>query len=322
MNQIDLTNKRSMVRTKTFILGATTVIIALLLSSVTGYSRERQKKKHAKDTTEVSKTDTYGDLVKKAKVSEGVVKILTVGNDYYFEVADSLLGRDLLIVNKVSGVPYALNDAGLNRGMESNDKLIRFYKDKALNKVWVTTYNPKVSAPEGDAISESVKANYRESVIEYFPIEAYGKDSASVVIKVNKVFDGSEKSFNDIYNEIALGAAVKKDLSKILGVKVFPENVVVKALMTTQVVDGGVAVPLTVETTTNLVLLPKVPMKPRFADPRVGFFTTEHVYFNDAQQRVEKGNLYIVGDWNRSLKILRNIKKESSWSLLNRSCFI
>ena len=32
-----------------------------------------------------------------------MVKILTVGNDYYFEVADSLMGRDLLIVNKVSG---------------------------------------------------------------------------------------------------------------------------------------------------------------------------------------------------------------------------
>ena len=78
----------------------------------------------------------------------------------------------------------------------------------------MTTYNGKVSVPEGDAISESVKANYRESVIEYFPIEAYGKDSTSVVIKVNKIFDGSEKSFNDIYNEISLGGSVKKDLSK------------------------------------------------------------------------------------------------------------
>ena len=276
-----------MVRTKTFILGAIT-LVALSLLSEPGYSLERRKKKHAKDTTEVSKPDTYGDLVKKAKITEGMVKILTVGNDYYFEVADSLMGRDLLIVNKVSGVPYELNDAGLNRGMESNDKLVRFYKDKSMNKVWVTTYNGKVSVPEEDAISESVKANYRESVIEYFPIEAYGKDSTSVVFKVNKIFDGSEKSFNDIYNEIALGGSVKKDLSKILGVKVFPKNVVVKALMTTQVVDGGVAVPLTVETTTNLVLLPKVPMKPRFADPRVGFFATEHIYFTDEQQQVEK----------------------------------
>ena len=118
-----------MVRIKTFISGAI-VLVALSLLSEPGYSLERRKKKQAKDTTEVSKPDAYGDLVKKAKITEGVVKVLTIGNDYYFEVADSLMGRDLLIVNKVSGVPYELNDAGLNRGMESNDKLVRFYKDK------------------------------------------------------------------------------------------------------------------------------------------------------------------------------------------------
>lgn len=122
-----------------------------------------------------------------------MIKIHTVGNDYYFEIADSLLGRDILIVNKVSGVPGALNDAGLNKGMEYDDKIVRFYKDEALNKVWVTTYDPRVSVPEGDAISQSVKDNYRESVIEYFPIEAYGKDSTTVVFKVNKILTVAEK---------------------------------------------------------------------------------------------------------------------------------
>ena len=74
-----------MVRTKTFILGAI-ALVALSLLSEPGYSLERRKKKHAKDTTEVSKPDAYGDLVKKAKITEGMVKILTVENDYYFEV--------------------------------------------------------------------------------------------------------------------------------------------------------------------------------------------------------------------------------------------
>lgn len=64
-------NKRSMVRTKTFILGAIAIITLSLLSEP-GYAWGRQKKKHAKDTTEVSKSDTYGDLVKKAKVAEGL----------------------------------------------------------------------------------------------------------------------------------------------------------------------------------------------------------------------------------------------------------
>ena len=79
-----------MAKTKTLILGVT-VIIALLLLSMTGYSRERQKKNESKEKTEVAKKDTYGDLVKKAKVAEGMIKILTVENDYYFESVGSAL---------------------------------------------------------------------------------------------------------------------------------------------------------------------------------------------------------------------------------------
>lgn len=278
-----------MIKMKTFIVSMV-VLVSLFFLPSEGIARNRHKKKEVKADTTVTK-NKYDELLKKAKTTEGMIKIHTIGNDYYFEVADSLLGRDILIVNKVSGVPGALNDAGLNKGMEYDDKIVRFYKDEALNKVWVTTYDPRVSVPEGDAISQSVKDNYRESVIEYFPIEAYGKDSTTVVFKVNKIFDGSEKSINDLYNSISLGTAVKRDLSKILSVKVFPKNVVVKALMTTQVTDGAVSVPLTVETTTNLVLLDKEPMKPRFADPRVGFFSTERIYFNDKQQAVERREL-------------------------------
>lgn len=242
------------------------------------------------DTLAVKK-NRYDELMKKAKTREGLFRIHQVENDWYFEMNDSLMNRDLLIVNKVSGVPYELNDAGLNKGMAYEDKLIRFHKDTVLKKVWVTTWNPRVSVPEGDAIARSVKDNYREAVIEQFPIESWNNDSTAVLIKVNKVFDGSEKSFNDLYNSISLGASVKKDLSRIGGMKAFPENIVVKAFLTTQITEGHESVPLTVETTTNIILLPEKPMTPRFADKRVGFFTTPHYYFNDQQQAVEQREL-------------------------------
>lgn len=80
-------------------------------------------------------------------------RIHQVEKDWYFEIDDSLMNRDLLIVNKVSGVPYQLNDAGLNKGMAYEDKLIRFHKDTVLNKVWVTTWNPRVSVPGGGCYS-------------------------------------------------------------------------------------------------------------------------------------------------------------------------
>ncbi|MGL5683101.1 MAG: zinc-dependent metalloprotease [Marinifilaceae bacterium] len=246
------------------------------------------KKKKKSEAKEQEKTvSEFEKIVKDGEQMPGALTVYKVKNDYYFEIPDSLLQRDFLIVNKVSAVTYELNDAGLNKGMEYHDQLIRFYKDADLKKVWVTTYNPRVSVPAEDAIAASVRSNYRESVIEQFPIEAYSADSTSVLIKVNKVFDGSEKSFNDVYNDIALGVSVKKDLSKIMSIKSFPENVVVKAMLTSQVKEGNATVPITVETTTNVVLLPEQPMRPRIADKRVGFFTTPHVYFNDKQHKAE-----------------------------------
>ena len=263
-------------------------VVALPLGSEAG---ERKRKK-TETTEEKPEKSQYDSLMEKSRTSTGMFRLLAAENDYYFEIPDSLLGRDFLVVNKVSGVPGALNDAGLNKGMEYDNKLVRFYRDDKVGKMWVTTYDPRVSVPEEDAIARSVKDNYREAIIEYFPIEAYNADSTAVVIKVNKVFDGSSKSFNDVYNSIALSmASFKSDLSKIKSVKMFPKNAVVKAYMTASVMDGGTDVPLTVETTTNIVLLPKEPMVPRFADSRVGFFSSPHVYFNDEQQQVERREL-------------------------------
>lgn len=252
--------------------------------SISFFGKKKRKETKSDSTTTTSE---YQKLLQDAQKSPGALTVYKAKNDYYFEIPDSLLGRDFLIVNKVSAVTYELNDAGLNKGMEYHDQLIRFYKDDALKKIWVTTYNPRVSAPNDDAIASSVKANYRESIIEYFPIAAYNADSSAVIIKVNKVFDGSEKSFNDVYNNISLGVSIKRDLSKIDGIKSFPKNIVVKSTLTSQVVEGGTTVPITVGTTTNLVLLDKEPMKPRLADQRVGFFTTPHVYFNDKQHKAE-----------------------------------
>lgn len=270
------------------------ILIAILTLTVfvagmnDAFAWGKHKKKQAETDTLTSRKNRYEELTGKAKTQEGMFRLHRVENDWYFEISDSLMGRDLLIVNKVSGVPYELNDAGLNKGMAYEDKLIRFHKDTVQKKVWVTTWNPRVSVPERDAISLSVKDNYREAVIEQFPIESWNNDSTAILIKVNKVFDGSEKSFNDLYNSISLGTSVKKDLSRISVMKVFPRNIVVKAFLTTQVTEGNESLPVTVETTTNIVLLPKEPMRPRFADNRIGFFSTPHYYFNDRQQAVEK----------------------------------
>ena len=278
------------------------IIFAFLISNV-HFAQEKKETDKGKDKTEdlkkvidsLAEADdelTYQQFLKKGHVKNGLFNVYNLEGDYYFEIPDSLVARDLLVVNKISSVPYALNGHGLNKGMAFETKLIRFYKDTTLHKIWVKTINPRVQSPISDAITRSVKDNFGESIIEEFDIKAENTDSTSAFIKVNKIFNGKEKSFSDILANTGLGGSIKTELSILEEVKTFPENIVVKSLLSTSVSEGGgPALPLSIGVTTNIVLLPTDVMKPRFADKRIGYFGTPMDYFSDIQQEVETREL-------------------------------
>ncbi|MCP1996953.1 zinc-dependent metalloprotease [Flavobacterium sp. HSC-61S13] len=281
-----------------------TLLLLLLVMNVTVTFAQKKEKKAKEDKTEKDSTSTkaknYNELIKKATYKKGMFNTIQVKTDVYFEIPDSLFDRQFLIVNKLSQVPLQVNEAGINKGMNYENKVITFHKDTLANKVWVKTVVPRVSSPEGDAITESVKNNFAESIIEVFDIEAKNNDSTSVVIKVNKIFDGNQKSFNDVLSNLGLGGSVKANLSYIEAVKTFPENMVIKSQLTTSVNEGGTDLAVTLGITTNIVLLSKTPMQPRFSDKRIGYFTEKHWYFNDQQHAMEEKE--IITRWRMEPK--------------------
>lgn len=248
--------------------------------------------KIVKDSANADKIISYSTLIKGGVTKKGLFTVHKVKDEIYFEIPKNLLGKDILIVNKISAVPSQINEAGINRGMNYENKIIRFYKDAANKKIRVKTFDPKIYASETDNIYESVKNNFVESVIESFDIKTYGPDSAAV-FKVNNIFNGESKSFNNVFDNIGMGSSVRTKDSYIEDVKTFPENVVVKSMLTTQISEGKTSkekADLTVQTTTNLVLLPE-PMVGRYADPRIGYFTVKKQYFSDLQQSVKDKEL-------------------------------
>ncbi|SNR33298.1 zinc-dependent metalloprotease [Flavobacterium sp. ov086] len=284
--------KNAMLRALKIIL-----VLALLFSTGTMVSQKKNKKnkedktEEVKDSIKSPKGKKYNDLVKQGTFKKGLFNTIQVKTDLYLEINDSLFQREFLVVNKISSVPMPVNDAGLNRGMNYENKIITFHKDLVAKKVWVKSSEPKVSSPIGDAITASVNANFSESIIEVFDIETKNNDSTSIVIKVNKVFDGKQKSFNDVLSNIGFGGSVKSDLSYIESVKTFPKNIVVKSQLTTSVSEGGPALSVTIGVTSNIILLDKVPMQPRFADNRIGYFAEKHWYFSDDQQAMREKEL-------------------------------
>lgn len=273
--------------------------ILLALQWGIGFSQAKKTKKV--EILKITKKDsidkkdalsTYSDLLKGAQTKKGLFTIHKVKEKIYFEIPNEVLSKDLLLVNKISSVPAQINNAGVNKGINYENKLIRLYKDTKNKKIWAKTFDPEISVNEKDNIAKSVRDNYSESIIEGFEIKAFGKDSTAV-IQVNDVFNGTSKSFNNLFDNIGMGGSVRTKDSFISEVKSFPQNIIIKANLTTQVSEGKTTAEkadLTVGTTTNIVLLPE-PMVARFSDDRIGYFTTPKTYFSDKQQKVEKKEL-------------------------------
>ncbi|WP_211999872.1 zinc-dependent metalloprotease [Chitinophaga sp. HK235] len=245
------------------------------------------------DTTAKKKPDTkglkpYKEVIPADAVSsDGLFKVHRVKTDYFFEIPLNLIGRELLVVNKLSKVPEQLNEAGVNKGMNYANMVITFERDTLLNKIFLRKYNPFLEVPANNAIAQSVADNFAPSLIDQFKIEAYNKDTTAFVINVSKLFDGSNSSINNVFESLGLPGSPIKDLSRIRGIKPFQDNVVAKSELTSKITG----VEVSIETTTNLVLLSDQPMKARFADRRVGLFTTPRWYFSDAQHKLEQREL-------------------------------
>lgn len=269
-------------------------------SAETGRSLIWFKKK--KKTVETRLTPAQKDSARNAEsydkltgkdvvIRDGMFRILKKKTDYYFEIPTSLLGRDMLVVNKMQKVPYELNEAGVNRGINYENRLIRFETDKESGKLRVREVKPLPAYPEGDAIGQSVRENFISSLIAAFSIEAWNNDSTACIIKINDIYNGTETALNNVFDNINLGTSTTKNLSRITDAKAFENNVVVNSELSTKVKEGNETAYITVEVSSSLVLLPEKPMTGRFENARVGYFSTPRFYFSDKQQKLESRRL-------------------------------
>lgn len=160
--------------------------------------------------------------------------------------------------------------------------------EQGREKIRVRQSRPLPESPENDAITRSVRDNFISPLIADFKLEACNTDSTAVIIQINDIYDGSETSINNVFDNINLGTSAVKDLSRIMSLKAFPNNIVATSELTTKVREGMSAVNVTVEVSSSLVLLPEKPMMGRLDDPKVGYFTKDLLYFSDSQQKTEE----------------------------------
>lgn len=250
-------------------------------------------------------------ITDKAKTMKGLFHIHKIEDKYFFEIGDSLLNRDLLVVNRISKAPADSRNGFIGfAGDEINENVIRFEKGPN-NKVFIrdisyATYSRDSSGP---MFRNMMKSNI-QPISAAFDVKAWSKDSAGSVIEMTDYMSGDNDILffsSSVKTALRVGS-FQSDKSYIVGVNTYPMNTEIKTVKTYSrsaaaspgVLAGGFGQPpaggnFTFELNSSIVLLPKVPMRSRFYDDRVAYFRSGFTDYDADPQGVK--NVDIISRW-------------------------
>ncbi|WP_109699275.1 zinc-dependent metalloprotease [Chitinophaga deserti] len=204
----------------------------------------------------------------------------------FFEVGDSLLGRDIMVINRLIGAPGGMN---VHAGEELDNNTIIF--EKGPNETIRIRYNiVAADANTTDNIYRAVQNSNVNPIVVSFPIKAYGKDSASYVIDASKFLKDPASLIHSLEKGQISGLDPRTlKEHEVNSLRAYPMNVEIATTKNGnfKTIFSKNPAPVTIESNTSFILLPEKPMQRRFADERVGYFTDWVHEFGDHQQKTK-----------------------------------
>ncbi|MBK8504641.1 MAG: DUF5117 domain-containing protein [Saprospiraceae bacterium] len=275
----------------------------------TSKQQDKEKKKEKK----------YSDLVTDStKTMVGMITVHQTTDKYYFEIPDSLLGRDIMAITRMAKAPTG---AGYG-GEQANRQVIRFEKGPK-KKIFIRVVNYiNVSTDTTQPIHTAVVNSNEHPIAAAFDILVTRPDT-SVLVDVTSFFEETNQAFSitPSFKQLYKLQKLEKDRTYIESIHTYPINVEIRTVQTYSVtppsnsptesartpgtvdlVAGVSAGVITFELNTSLILLPKTPARPRLFDQRVGIFANGYTIYDDNQQRSEEQVLRCDGAWKPRMK--------------------
>ncbi len=286
------------------------IVLALALAAQTSAGASemniwpfKRKKAETVKTDTVKTPSKYEKLFKKEqKKAVGFITVHLKDGKVYFEIPDSIFGRDMLIGSTVKSISDNANGI-----VGSKENLIHFTFVKRDSTVYMRRLDDEYLTDDKN-IERALSRSRTSYIVKKFPVKAYNADSTASVIDATSIFLSDDKEMSP-FSSYAANAGYNrsdsfhKDLSFITDVKSFKDNLSVSSSLTytysltnintqKKVVDKA---QLTAEVTRSIVMLPKKIYHPRTADPRIGFFFTERKRYSGINSI--SSPVYFVNRW-------------------------
>jgi hypothetical protein len=293
--------------TKSFALGL--LIAATAMASPAWAQKKKKDVKPASTTQAPPKTDEKKDgpqpyrklITAKTKTQRGLFTVHKNGDDYFFEIPDTIMNREFIAISRISKTPTG---AGYG-GEEENRQVLRWERGPG-NKVFLRgVLYINASGDTTKPIQMAVRNSNVDPIVASFDIKSVRKDT-SVVINVTDFFKGDNQVISvdpEKKRRFSLGG-IQADRSYIMSMKSFPINTEVRTVKTfvsnlappsapgapsrvTPLPAGANTGYVTLEMNTSMILLPANPARKRLFDKRVGYFATGYTVYGEESQRAE-----------------------------------
>ena len=223
-------------------------------------------------------------ITKDAKSDEGLFTVHSLDDKFYYEIPDSLFDREMLMVTRISKTASGLGFGG----GKQNEQVLRWEKKGKKVVLRVVSYN--VTAADSLPVNEAVKNSNFEPVLYTFPIKAYSKDSTSTVIDATPLFEKDVKSLGlpQFRRTPYKVSRLESDKSFIENIKSYPRNIEarhVKTYAAGSPPSNWSTGSISIEINNSMILLPENPMKRRYFDERVGWFTSNTTDYGQEDQK-------------------------------------
>lgn len=248
-------------------------------------------------------------ITDKAKTDSGLFIIHKVDDKYFFEIPDTIIGRDILVVNRISKAAAGMRNFFFGyAGDMIGSSVIRFDAGPN-NKLFLKKVSyDEISKDSSKPMFQAVTNSNVLPIVASFDIKAAKSDSNGTVIDFTDFIAGDNDVLffaSNARNAFQVGS-YQADKSYIINVKSYPLNTEIKTLKTYSKGGGMMQgmpaagarpatqnIMYTVELNSSMVLLPKTPARQRFFDPRVGYFARSYTDFDANPQGIKDVSIIV-----------------------------
>lgn len=217
-----------------------------------------------------------------AQVDEGLFKVHQTNGKIFYEIPESLLGRDLAIMSRIAKTAEGLGWGG---DRLSGQQVVQW--ERRGDKILLRGVTYSNTADENLPIYQAVQNSNFPTIIESFDI--IEENDGHIKIDVSDLYLSDSKMFG-LQNRHRQAYSVRgldRDRSYIEFVKSFPENIEVRTVLTynadnppSQQRTGSISI----EVNHSMILLPEEPMRPRLYDERVAMGSVSQTDYGDDAQ--------------------------------------